>query len=243
MSCSSAARRSGRSGSHRSTTAYVCRNTSLCRCTGSCSSCSADSSGRNSSERPVSTINASPAAGFAPRSSLSSSAWIRSADTMARRSRMSRDRAHDALRRRDPELGDEPRGAQHPQGVVGERHLRLERRVERLRGEVLHAAERIDERAVRQPHGHRVDREVPPREVGLDVLRERHRGLAMLLRVDLLAERRDLEEAAVLARAHRPEPHADVVAIVGPALQHPGRLVRLRRRRLAGAEARPNRFN
>src|SRR5688572_23780597 len=82
-----ASRRTG-SGSSRSTTAKVCRRTSLWRCTGSCSSCNADSSGRNSSASPVSTRNSSPAPGDSPTSSLSSSSRTRSADTMARRSRI-----------------------------------------------------------------------------------------------------------------------------------------------------------
>ena len=53
----------------------------------------------------------------------------------------------------------------------------------------------IDELALGQPDRHRVDREVAPGQVGLQVLAERHRGLAVLLRVDLLAEGRDLQDA------------------------------------------------
>ena len=52
----------------------------------------------------------------------------------------------------------------------------------RLRRQVLHPFERIDELTVGQPHRHRVDREVAAGEVGLDVLRERDRRLAFVLR-------------------------------------------------------------
>ena len=106
------------------------------------------------------------------------------------------DRGDDPGRRLDVELGDESRGAEHAQRVVAERDLGLERRVEHARCEVAHPSVRIDERPVGKLHGHRVDREVAPRQVGLDVVAERHRGLAVLVGVDLLAERGDLEAVA-----------------------------------------------
>ena len=138
------------------------------------------------------------------------------------------DRLHDPRRRRDLQLGHEPGGTQHPQRIVGERHLGFQRRVERLRGEVAYPAERVDERAARHSDRHRVDREVAAREIGLDVLGERHRGLAMGLVVHVLAERGHLERAPVLARAHRPELHPYQVDPIGPRAHHPRRLVRRR---------------
>ena len=82
--------------------------------------------------------------------------------------------------------------------VVGEGHLRVERRVEHPSGQVPHAAEGVDEPTVGHPHGHRVDREVAPGQIGLQVVAERHRRLAVLLGVDLFAEGRDLQARVVL---------------------------------------------
>ena len=136
------------------------------------------------------------------------------------------DRPHHARGGGEFELRGEPRRAEHPQRVVGERDLGVERRVEPLGREVLHAAERIDELALGQPDRHRVDGEVAPGQVGLQVLAERHRRLAVLLRVDLLAEGRDLEDLVALAGADRPELHADQVQPLGPAAQDLRRLLR-----------------
>ena len=62
------------------------------------------------------------------------------------------------------------------------------------------------------------------------VLAERHGRLAVLLRVDLLAEGRDLQDLVALAGADRPELHADQVQPLGPAAQDLRRLLRGRRR-------------
>ena len=117
------------------------------------------------------------------------------------------------------ELRGEPRGAEHPQRVVGERDLGIERRVEALGREILHADERIDELTVGQTDRHRVHGEVASRQVGPQVLAERDRRLAVLLRVHLLAERRDLQDLIRPAGAHRAEPHADQVHALGPPAQ------------------------
>ena len=79
------------------------------------------------------------------------------------------------------------------------------------------AAEGVDETSVGQGDRHRVDREVPSREVGPDVLREGHRRLAVPRVVDLLAEGRDLEAAPTLQRPDRPEPHAHQVPAFRPS--------------------------
>ena len=78
----------------------------------------------------------------------------------------------DELRRRGQVVaGDEPGGAQHPQRVVVEAHLRCERRLQRARGEVGGAAEGVDERSpLRHP---------PPassRAIALTVKSRRARG-------------------------------------------------------------------
>ena len=137
------------------------------------------------------------------------------------------DRVDDTRDGSHPEGRHEPRGSKHPQRVVRERELGFERRVKLLRGEIAHAPERVDERPVGNRDRHRVDGEVAPRQVGFDVLRKRHRRLAMILGVDLFAKRRDLDASAVLSRADRAEPHADEVnGPVGPPPKNPRRLVR-----------------
>jgi hypothetical protein len=100
--------------------------------------------------------------------------------------------------RRDVELRDEAGGPNHPQRVVGEGDLGIERRLERPRRQRARSAVGIDETALRELDGHGVDREVSTAEVGVDVLAERHRGLSILCRVNLFAERGDLDAASVL---------------------------------------------
>jgi hypothetical protein len=77
----------------------------------------------------------------------------------------------------------------------------------------------IDELAVGQADRHRVDREVPSSQVGLDVLGEGHLGVTGVLCVGLLAERGDLDAVVALAGADRPEPDPHEVSGVGPALE------------------------
>ncbi len=83
-----------------------------------------------------------------------------------------------------------------------------------------HTAEGIDEPPAGQADRHRVDREVPARQVRLDVLRERDRGLAVVGVVDLLAEGRDLDDPVPLAGADRAEPHPDEEDAVRPPPEH-----------------------
>ena len=126
-----------------------------------------------------------------------------------------------ARRRLHVQLADEPGRAQHPERIVAEGHLRIQGRVQDLRRQVLHTTERIDELPVGQPHGHRVDREVPPGQVVFDVFGERHRRLAVGGVVDLLAERGDLHLAVALERPYRPELHAHQVLPIGPPPEDP----------------------
>ncbi len=138
------------------------------------------------------------------------------------------DRLDDAWRRRGVELRCEPSHAQHPQRIVRERDLRIERRVEPPSREVLHATERIYELALGHAHGHRVHREVAAGQVGEHVLAEGDGGLAVLLGVHLLAEGGDLEDAAALAGPYRAVPHADEILSVRPTSEELRRLPRQR---------------
>jgi hypothetical protein len=60
------------------------------------------------------------------------------------------DRVDHARGRRHLQRRGEPGRAEHPQRVLGERDLRLERRVDALRGEILQAAERVLELPLRR---------------------------------------------------------------------------------------------
>ena len=113
----------------------------------------------------------------------------------------------------------EPRRAQHPQRVVEERHLDRERRAQPAGGEVGETVERVDEVELRERERHRVDGEVAPREVGLDVVAEDDLGLAAVGVVHLGAERRDLEAQAVALRADGAEAPALEPQVLGPAVE------------------------
>ena len=85
--------------------------------------------------------------------------------------------------------------AQHPQRVVAEADLRRQRGAQHAVDQVDRAAERIDERraaSAGQLERHRVDREVAPRQVGLDAVGERDIGLARVVVVHLGAVGGDL---------------------------------------------------
>ena len=63
------------------------------------------------------------------------------------------------------------------------------------RRQVAEPVEGVDQLHVGQPQRQRVDGEVPPRQVHVDVVAERHLGLARVGHVDLGPVRRDLEDA------------------------------------------------
>jgi hypothetical protein len=68
-----------------------------------------------------------------------------------------------AMERFESVARDEPRGPQHPQRVIRERLLGIDRRTQPSVHEQIRAAvERIDELRIRQCERHRVDREVAP---------------------------------------------------------------------------------
>ena len=94
-----------------------------------------------------------PGLGSSTTSSLQSSSRMRSADTISRRSTRLRTAATSGSVGRQPVAGEEAGGPQHAQRVVGEGHLRGQRRAQHAGGEVGHPAERVDQlrRLVRRP--------------------------------------------------------------------------------------------
>ena len=123
--------------------------------------------------------------------------------------------------------GDEARGPQHPQRIVGEADLRPERRAEHRVARSIGPAERIDElghRRAGELERHRVDREVAPREIGLDVVGEHDVRLARVVGVRLGPERRDLVDLRVARPVSR---WAPIVPNLSPWVQiesaHPSR--------------------
>ena len=141
-------------------------------------------------------MNQRPADGSSATSSFDSSSRMRSALMISRRSRIAAIAVEHRRVGLEAERRDEARGAQHAQRVVAERDLGRQRRAQPLRREVGEAAERVDELGLVERERHRVDGEVAAREVGLDVVGERHLGLAALGVVHVGAERRDLEASA-----------------------------------------------
>ena len=117
----------------------------------------------------------------------------------------------------EAERRDEARGAQHAQRIVTEGDLGIHRRTEPLRREIGETARRVDQFGLVQRERERVDREVAAQEVGLDVVGERHLGLAALRVVDVGPEGRDLEGLAVLDAPDRAEALALQPDGVGPA--------------------------
>ena len=118
------------------------------------------------------------------------------------------------------QLGGEAGRPQHPQRVVLERHLRAGRGAQALGRQVAEAAVGVDERAVGQPHGHRVDGEVAPGQVLVDRAAEGDLGLARVLAVGVGAEGGDLQPEVALADpdgavAHPLQPHP-VAPAAGP---------------------------
>ncbi len=115
----------------------------------------------------------------------------------------------------EAEAGDEARRAEHAQWVVVEADLRRQRRAQRPSRQVGRTTVGIDERGVGsatdQLEGHRVDGEVTPAEVDLDLVGERDVRLARLVGVRLGAERGDLQRAhgavgPLALGTDRPEP-------------------------------------
>ena len=75
-----------------------------------------------------------------------------------------------------------------------------------MRREVLDSVERIDQYQAGQAERHRVDGEIPAREVGLDIVTEPDLGLAGVGQVGLRPVRGDLETATGVLEPNGPEP-------------------------------------
>jgi hypothetical protein len=99
------------------------------------------------------------------------------------------------------EARHEAGGAQHAQRVVPEGDLGVERRAQATRGQIAQPVEGVDQLHVGQAQRQRVDGEVPPRQVQLDVVAERHLGLARVGHVDLGPVGGDLEDLPVAPAA------------------------------------------
>ena len=121
--------------------------------------------------------------------------------------------------------GHEAGGAQHAQRVVAEGDLGIERRAQPTRGQVGQAVEGVDQLHVGQAQRQRVDGEVAPRQVLLDVVAEGDLGLARVGHVDLGPVRGDLEELAAAPAADRAEARPLGPHVVGPAPHQPLDLV------------------
>ena len=107
-------------------------------------------------------------------------------------------------------------GAQHAEGVVAERDLRVERRAQTAGRQVPQPVEGVDQLHVGQPERERVHGEVAARQVHRQVLPEGDLGLARVGHVDLGPVRRDLVVLRALAAADGPEALALRPDGVGP---------------------------
>ena len=126
---------------------------------------------------------------------------------------------------REAQRAGEADGAQRAQPVLREARLRVAHRPQHAPGEVLRSPERIaqpgEPRLQRVP-GHRVDREIPARQVALDVAEEGHRAGSSAILVRALAAERG---------------HLDLVLAEGVAGEHSDGPVRKPGRRGAREEA------
>ena len=103
-----------------------------------------------------------------------------------------------------------PDGANHPQGVLFEPGVWVAHGPETSPGRIRDAVVRVDEaRWFARPRapGHRIDRQVAPREIQLDRVTELHVMRSPEVRVVVIApERGDLEHLATMANGDGPEP-------------------------------------
>ena len=171
------------------------------------------------SASPVSTSRARPRRGYGAHTSFTSSSRTRSAEMISIRPAIARHRLDDRGVDGEAELRGEPGGPHHPQRVVGERVLRPARRAQHPVREVDDPAVRVLEVAARQPHRHRVHREVAAPEVAGEGVAEVDGRLAGVRVVVLGAVRRDLDLPVALAAADRAERAAHVPDRVRPALE------------------------
>ena len=120
------------------------------------------------------------------------------------------------LRHGQTQLGAEPRGTHHAQGIVRERVLRGPGGAQHTGVQVLDPAERVHELHARQPQGHGVDGEVAASQVFGQIVPEGHGGLAGIGVVRLGAVGGDLQLHAGLAHPDGPEFPADLPVCIRP---------------------------
>ena len=231
MSCSSAAQRSTRSGPAvlrgRSPAAARSANAGRRPCAGGARrspSASRRSRAAPRSPRPVSHHQVDTRRpGSAPSSSLSSSAATRSAVMRPSCAGHLLDRLAHPRRDGEAELRDEPRGPQHPQRIVAERHLRRGGRVE-------HAVRAAPSKPPSGSRNSPGPSAVMRTAIALAVKSRRTRsssrrspkrtcGIARHLVVGVGAEGGDLHAVAALADADGAELDAGVPQRVGPRPQ------------------------
>ncbi len=118
--------------------------------------------------------------------------------------------------------GDEPGSAQHPQRIVAEAHLGSQRCAQVLLHQIDGTTVRIDQRrrgSTGQLERHRIDREIPAAEIGLDVVGVDDVRLPRVVGVRLRPERGDLVSALAEFGADRAEPLTLRPQRIGPARQ------------------------
>ena len=137
---------------------------------------------------------------------MSSSSRIRSLETIGETRPHRLDRLDERRVRAQAVARDEPGRAEHAERVVREGHLGIEWGAQPASRQIPDPVERIDQDEVRQAEGHRVDGEVAPRQVGLDIAAEAHLGFAGVGLVGFCSVGRDLETAPRVQQPDGPEP-------------------------------------
>ena len=161
-------------------------------------------------------MNQRPAVGSSATSIFDSSSRMRSALMICRRSRIDAMAASIAASGSKPSVATKRaarsmRSGSSPNEISGSIGVRS-----RCIARSPSPPDGIDELRLVERERQGVHREVAPQQVGLDVVRERHLGLAALRVVHVGAERRDLEGLPVLDAADGPEALALQPHRVGP---------------------------
>src|SRR6478735_3207217 len=105
---------------------------------------------------------------------------------------------------RDFERGHETGSAQHAQSVFREARGRIPDRAQHARAQIRDAPKRVDQAILEWIVGHRIDREITPRQVVFDVIDEVHRVRAAAIAVlGFSAQRGDLVAGVLHHHGHR----------------------------------------
>ena len=119
----------------------------------------------------------------------------------------------------ESKLGDEPRRAKHPQRVVGEGHRGGGRGVQDSplhRGQSAQWINKLTRPVRGNPHGHRIDGEVPANQIILKAFTKTHLRVSGNLVVAVGPKGGDLQPLPNLGHAHGSEVDAGVPGRVGP---------------------------